>query len=50
MLEDKATWYGYRIVVADRFYPSSKMCWACGAVKADLAMSERVFACEAVGL
>ncbi len=50
MLEYKGKWYGCRIVVADRFYPSSKTCSGCGAVKAELALSERVFACEACGL
>jgi putative transposase len=26
----KTVWYGSRLVVADRFYPSTKMCSACG--------------------
>lgn len=50
MLEYKATWYGCRIVVADRFYPSSKTCSACGFVKAEMPLSERVFSCEGCGL
>ena len=50
MLEYKGEWYGCRIVVAPRFYPSSKTCSGCGAVKAELALSERVFTCEACGL
>jgi putative transposase len=29
----KATWYGSRLVVADRWYPSSKTCHACGHVQ-----------------
>jgi len=29
----KTTWYGSRLVVADRFYPSSRTCSACGWVK-----------------
>jgi len=49
MLEYKAEWYGCRIIVADRFYPSSKTCSKCGVVKAKLALSERVFRCEACG-
>ena len=49
MLEYKAAWYGCRIVVADRFYPSSKTCSGCGSVKGELALSERVFTCEACG-
>jgi transposase len=31
---------------ADRFYPSSKTCSACGAVRAKLSLGERVFNCE----
>jgi putative transposase len=46
----KTTWYGSRLLVADRFYPSSKMCSACGWVKAKLTLAERSFACEACGL
>jgi putative transposase len=46
----KATWYGCRLVVADRFYPSSKTCSACGWVKAKLTLTERTFCCEACGL
>jgi putative transposase len=46
----KTTWYGSRLVVADRFYPSSKTCSACGWVKAKLSLSERTFSCEACGL
>jgi putative transposase len=46
----KTTWYGSRLVVADRFYPSSKTCSACGWVKAKLTLAERTFTCEACGL
>jgi putative transposase len=35
---------------ADRFYPSSKTCSGCRTVKAKLALSQRVFTCEACGL
>ena len=38
------------LVAADRFYPSSKTCSDCGTVKAKLALSERVFACDLCGL
>ena len=50
MLAYKTTWYGSRLVVADRFYPSSKTCSACGWVKAKLTLAERTFHCEACGL
>jgi putative transposase len=46
----KTIWYGCRLVVADRFYPSSKTCSACGWVKAKLTLAERTFCCEACGL
>jgi putative transposase len=42
----KTAWYGSRLVVADRFYPSSKTCSACGWVKAKLTLAERTFSCE----
>jgi putative transposase len=46
----KCTWYGSKLVVADRWYPSSKTCSGCGLVKAKLALSERTFCCEHCGL
>jgi putative transposase len=46
----KTGWYGSRLVVADRFYPSSKTCSGCGWVKAKLTLAERTFTCEACGL
>ena len=49
-LEYKTTWYGSTLVVANRFYPSSKICSRCGTVKAKLTLDERVFHCEACGL
>lgn len=38
-----------RVVVADRWYPSSKTCSACGAVKAKLTLAQRQFVCESCG-
>lgn len=29
----KSEWYGSTVVVADRYYPSSKLCSGCGAIK-----------------
>jgi putative transposase len=37
------------LVVVDRFYPSSKTCSRCGAVRAKLLLSTRVFGCENCG-
>jgi IS605 OrfB family transposase len=45
----KTSWSGGRLVVADRFYPSSKTCSGCGAVKAKLPLSARTFACHNCG-
>ncbi|MFD9195129.1 IS607 family element RNA-guided endonuclease TnpB [Streptomyces phaeochromogenes] len=39
-----------RLVVADRWYPSSKTCSGCGAVKAKLPLHIRTYACDACGL
>jgi putative transposase len=46
----KSTWYGSLLVVADRFYPSSKTCSFCGWVRAKLTLAERTFRCEVCGL
>lgn len=41
---------GARLHVIDRWYPSSKACSSCGAVKAKLSLSERVYQCDVCGL
>lgn len=41
----KTAWRGGALVVADRWFASSKTCSGCGAVKAKLALSERTFVC-----
>ncbi|MGI0088694.1 MAG: RNA-guided endonuclease InsQ/TnpB family protein, partial [Nitrosotalea sp.] len=46
----KAAWYGSRLAVADRWYPSSKTCSAAKTVKAKLSLAERTFRCEHCGL
>lgn len=50
MLEYKCNWYGKKLVVIDRFYPSSKTCSKCGWKKEDLTLSDRVFKCEKCGI
>jgi putative transposase len=49
-LEYKTRWRGSRLVIADRWYPSSKTCSDCGAVKAKLRLSERTFHCDHCGM
>jgi len=46
----KTTWYGSRLALLDRWYPSSKTCSGCGTAKATLALSERTFTCTTCGL
>jgi putative transposase len=46
----KAQWAGVRLIVADRWFASSKTCSGCGAAKAKLGLSERTYVCTACGL
>jgi putative transposase len=50
MLEYKTAWNGGSVVVADRWFPSSRTCSACGTVKAKLPLAERTFRCGHCGL
>ena len=45
-LDYKTRWYGSHLVKADRWFPSSKMCSGCGAVKTKLHLAQRVYHCE----
>ncbi len=49
-MEYKRLIYGTKLTVAERFFPSSKTCSACGAVRAELPLDERVFRCPECGL
>lgn len=46
----KAERAGIKLILADRFYPSSKTCSHCGAVKQDLKLTERTYICNECGL
>ncbi|RBM04637.1 RNA-guided endonuclease TnpB family protein [Streptomyces sp. PT12] len=46
MLEYKCAWYGRDLVVIDRFFPSSKLCGACGTVAAGMPLDVRTWTCE----
>lgn len=50
MLGYKCTWYGSTLAEADRYFPSSKTCSACGRRKPSLTLSERTYACGYCGL
>jgi len=49
-LQYKSARYGTRIVLAGRWYPSSKLCSGCGVRNGKLALSERVWTCAACGI
>ena len=46
----KCELYGIKLVIADRYYPSSKTCSNCGNVKKGLKLSDRIYHCECCGL
>ncbi|MFC4068290.1 RNA-guided endonuclease InsQ/TnpB family protein [Actinoplanes subglobosus] len=45
MLTYKADWYGRDLVVIDRWYPSSKVCSACGAIADKMPLNVRKWTC-----
>ena len=45
-IEYKAKWNNIPVIIADRFFPSSKMCSCCGHIKKDLKLSDRIYKCE----
>ena len=49
MLEYKAARYGRRVIVIDRWYPSSKTCSACGYLLASLSLKTRTWQCPSCG-
>lgn len=49
MLEYKTRWYGSKLVVAPRHFPSSKRCNVCGHVLPELALSVREWTCPQCG-
>ena len=49
MLTYKAAHAGCQVIVADRWFPSSKLCSQCGVIVESLPLSQRVFSCEHCG-
>jgi putative transposase len=45
----KASMTGSKVILADRFFPSSKTCNVCGAVYDGLKLSEMRWQCETCG-
>jgi len=46
MIEYKAKLRNCVVVIANRFFPSSKMCSSCGQIKQDLTLKDRVYTCD----
>jgi putative transposase len=53
-LQYKSEWYGTRLIVADRFHPSTQLCSSCGVLNEQLrgieGLQHRLFRCSACGL
>ena len=45
-LEYKTVWCGSELVVADRFFPSSRLCRHCGCINSELKLSDRTWTCD----
>ena len=45
-IEYKSAWNHIPVIIADRFFPSSKLCSCCGMIKKDLKLSDRIYKCE----
>ena len=45
-IEYKSTWNNIPVIIADRFFPSSKLCSCCGKIKKDLKLSDRIYRCD----
>ena len=45
-IEYKSAWNNIPVIIADRFFPSSKLCSCCGSIKKDLKLSDRIYKCD----
>ena len=45
-LKAKCDENGIELRIVDRWYPSSKICHCCGAIKKDLKLSDRIYRCD----
>jgi putative transposase len=46
MLEYKARWYGRAVIAIDRWFPSSKLCSACGSLQDTMPLNVRAWTCD----
>ena len=42
----KSAWNHIPVMIADKWFPSSKLCNCCGNIKSDLKLSDRIYKCE----
>ncbi|MFH9884227.1 RNA-guided endonuclease InsQ/TnpB family protein [Streptomyces bobili] len=46
MLEYKAQWYGREVIAVDRWFPSSRLCSACGRLQQKMPLHVRIWTCD----
>ncbi|GHD81373.1 hypothetical protein GCM10010317_104590 [Streptomyces mirabilis] len=46
MLEYKAQWYGREVIAVDRWFPSSRLCSACGTLQDTMPLNVRTWTCD----
>lgn len=46
LIKYKSEWNNIPVIIADRFFPSPKLCSCCGNIKKDLKLSDRIYKCE----
>ena len=49
LLEYKADWYGRNVIAVDRWFPSSKLCSACGRLQDKMPLNVRTWTCDSCG-
>ena len=49
MLQYKSEWKGKKLIRVDKWFPSSKKCYACGHVHKELTLADRTYICPVCG-
>ncbi|WP_240804070.1 transposase [Streptomyces sp. A0592] len=49
MLEYKAAWYGRELITVDRWFPSTRLCSACGVLAEAISLAVREWTCQSCG-
>ena len=49
IMQYKCDWNGIKLITADRYYASSKLCSVCGHTKPELKLSDRIYRCDHCG-